>query len=84
MDSALHRIPALADTGIRKFYNGPESFTPDNQFLMGEAPNVRGFFGSMSLRSSASARYMCWSCSRVCWHCASLWIIRLPVNGSWT
>ena len=44
MDSALHRIPALADTGIRKFYNGPESFTPDNQFLMGEAPNVRGFF----------------------------------------
>jgi glycine cleavage system aminomethyltransferase T/glycine/D-amino acid oxidase-like deaminating enzyme len=44
MDSALHRIPALADTGIRKFYNGPESFTPDNQFLMGEAPDVRGFF----------------------------------------
>ena len=30
--------PALADTGIRKFYNGPEWFTPDNQFLMGEAP----------------------------------------------
>ena len=24
MDSALHRIPALAETGIRKFYNGPE------------------------------------------------------------
>jgi 4-methylaminobutanoate oxidase (formaldehyde-forming) len=44
MDSALHRIPALHDTGIRKFYNGPESFTPDNQFLMGEAPNLRGFF----------------------------------------
>jgi 4-methylaminobutanoate oxidase (formaldehyde-forming) len=44
MDSALHRIPALNDTGIRKFYNGPESFTPDNQFLMGEAPELRGFF----------------------------------------
>ena len=44
MDSAVHRIPVLAETGIRMFYNGPESFTPDNQFLMGEAPEVRGFF----------------------------------------
>jgi 4-methylaminobutanoate oxidase (formaldehyde-forming) len=44
MESALHRVPALNDTGIRKFYNGPESFTPDNQFILGEAPSVRGFF----------------------------------------
>ena len=44
MDNALLRIPALRETGIRKFYNGPESFTPDNQFVLGEAPSVRGFF----------------------------------------
>ena len=44
MDNAVRRIPALAETGIRKFYNGPESFTPDNQFILGEAPSVRGFF----------------------------------------
>ncbi|WP_028644242.1 GcvT family protein [Nocardioides sp. URHA0020] len=44
MDEALLRIPALEETGIRKFYNGPESFTPDNQFLLGEAPGLRGFF----------------------------------------
>jgi glycine cleavage system aminomethyltransferase T/glycine/D-amino acid oxidase-like deaminating enzyme len=44
MDSAIERIPVLAETGIRKFYNGPESFTPDNQFILGEAPSVRGFF----------------------------------------
>jgi 4-methylaminobutanoate oxidase (formaldehyde-forming) len=44
MDSAVHRIPVLAETGIRKLYNGPESFTPDNQFLLGQAPEVRGFF----------------------------------------
>ncbi|MGZ4468612.1 MAG: GcvT family protein [Nocardioidaceae bacterium] len=44
MESALLRIPALEETGIRKFYNGPESFTPDNQFVLGEAPSVRGFF----------------------------------------
>jgi glycine cleavage system aminomethyltransferase T/glycine/D-amino acid oxidase-like deaminating enzyme len=44
MEQAVHRIPALAETGIRKFYNGPESFTPDNQFLLGEAPTLRNFF----------------------------------------
>ena len=44
MESAVHRIPALGSTGLKKLYNGPESFTPDNQFVLGEAPNVRGFF----------------------------------------
>ena len=44
MESALLRIPALHSTGIRKFYNGPESFTPDNQFILGEAPEVRNLF----------------------------------------
>ncbi len=44
MENAVLRVPALEETGIRKFYNGPESFTPDNQFILGEAPEVRGFF----------------------------------------
>jgi len=44
MESAVARIPALAETGIKKFYNGPESFTPDNQFILGEAPELRNFF----------------------------------------
>ena len=44
MDSAVQRIPALEETGIKKFYNGPESFTPDNQFILGEAPELRNFF----------------------------------------
>ena len=44
MDEALLRIPVLERTGIRKFYNGPESFTPDNQFILGEAPELDGFF----------------------------------------
>jgi heterotetrameric sarcosine oxidase gamma subunit len=51
MDSALHRLPVLADTGIRKFYNGPESFTPDNQFILGEAPGLRGFFVAAGFNS---------------------------------
>ncbi len=44
MDNAVQRIPALGHTGIKKFYNGPESFTPDNQFLLGEAPELANFF----------------------------------------
>jgi 4-methylaminobutanoate oxidase (formaldehyde-forming) len=51
MDSAVHRIPALAETGIRKFYNGPESFTPDNQFILGEAAELGGFFVAAGLNS---------------------------------
>ncbi|CAN5633923.1 FAD-dependent oxidoreductase [soil metagenome] len=44
MNNALLRIPALETTGIKKFYNGPESFTPDNQFILGEAPECVNFF----------------------------------------
>jgi 4-methylaminobutanoate oxidase (formaldehyde-forming) len=51
MESALHRIPALEETGIRKFYNGPESFTPDNQFILGAAPEARNFYVAAGFNS---------------------------------
>lgn len=51
MESAVHRLPVLAETGIRKFYNGPESFTPDNQFLIGEAPECDRFFVAAGFNS---------------------------------
>ena len=41
---AAPRSRRWRETGIRKFYNGPESFTPDNQFLLGQAPGLRSFF----------------------------------------
>jgi heterotetrameric sarcosine oxidase gamma subunit len=44
LQNAVQRVPALDFTGIKKVYNGPESFTPDNQFILGEAPELRGFF----------------------------------------
>ena len=50
MDSACTRIPVLAETGIKMFYNGPESFTPDNQFILGEAPELRNFFVARRLQ----------------------------------
>ncbi len=51
MDSAIARIPALASTGLKMLYNGPESFTPDNQFILGEAPEVRNFFVAAGFNS---------------------------------
>jgi 4-methylaminobutanoate oxidase (formaldehyde-forming) len=42
--SAAIRIPALAEVGIRKLMIGPETFTPDGDFLLGESAEVRGFF----------------------------------------
>ena len=51
MDSAIERIPVLASTGMKKLYNGPESFTPDNQFILGEAPELRNFFVAAGFNS---------------------------------
>ena len=44
MEAALARIPALQTAGIKQMINGPESFTPDGNFILGEAPEVRNFF----------------------------------------
>ena len=44
MELALPRIPTLESTGIKQLINGPESFTPDGNFILGEAPEVRGIF----------------------------------------
>ena len=42
--AALARIPVLGDAGIKQMINGLESFTPDGNFILGEAPEVRGIF----------------------------------------
>ncbi len=42
--NAAKRIPAFEHAEISKVINGPEAFTPDGEFMMGEAPGVRGFF----------------------------------------
>jgi 4-methylaminobutanoate oxidase (formaldehyde-forming) len=44
MEQALVRIPALGSAGIKQMINGPESFTPDGNFILGEAPEVRNIF----------------------------------------
>ncbi|MDQ0562873.1 4-methylaminobutanoate oxidase (formaldehyde-forming) [Rhizobium mesoamericanum] len=44
MEQALGRVPALETVGVKQLLNGPESFTPDGNFILGEAPELRNFF----------------------------------------
>jgi 4-methylaminobutanoate oxidase (formaldehyde-forming) len=46
-----HRIPALETCQFAKFVNGPESFTPDNNFILGEAPELRNLFVAAGFNS---------------------------------
>jgi len=60
MENALHRIPAMADAEVRQFVNGPESFTPDSHYILGEAPELKNFyvgagFNSMGIASAGGA-----------------------------
>jgi 4-methylaminobutanoate oxidase (formaldehyde-forming) len=55
MQSALHRVPALERAEIRQFVNGPECFTPDGHFILGEAPEVRNFFVGAGFNSAGIA-----------------------------
>ncbi|MEM8951557.1 MAG: FAD-dependent oxidoreductase [Pseudomonadota bacterium] len=60
LEKAVNRFPLLAETGIHTFFNGPESFTPDDAYHLGEAPNLRNFFvcagfNSIGIQSSGGA-----------------------------
>ena len=60
MENGLIRVPALEHAEVRQFINGPESFTPDNNFILGEAPELRHFFvaagfNSMGIASAGGA-----------------------------
>jgi 4-methylaminobutanoate oxidase (formaldehyde-forming) len=48
---AMERIPSLADTGVRTFFCGPESFTSDVKPLLGPAPELDGYFVAAGLNS---------------------------------
>ena len=50
-EAACHRVPALADTGIQLFFNGPEAFTPDGTFYLGESPEVERCFVASGFNS---------------------------------
>ena len=60
LEHAINRMPLLAEAGIHTFFNGPESFTPDDRYYLGEAPEVGNFwvcagFNSVGIQSAGGA-----------------------------
>jgi glycine cleavage system T protein len=60
LEKSFQRLPLLEAAGIRKFFSGPESFTPDTQYLLGETPEVNNLFtccgfNSIGIASSGGA-----------------------------
>jgi 4-methylaminobutanoate oxidase (formaldehyde-forming) len=51
VERAMARVPISMDTGVKKFFCGPESFTPDMAPIVGEAPEVKNFFVCAGLNS---------------------------------
>jgi len=51
MHNALHRLPCLKTAGVRTLLNGPESFTPDGSFMLGESAETRGLFLGCGMNS---------------------------------
>ena len=51
VEQAMSRVPATLNTGIRTFFCGPESFTPDLAPIVGEAPELRNYFVAAGLNS---------------------------------
>jgi glycine cleavage system aminomethyltransferase T/glycine/D-amino acid oxidase-like deaminating enzyme len=63
LERAIERVPALADAGIQLFFNGPESFTPDGLYHLGEAPEIDGVFvaagfNSLGIQSAGGAGWV--------------------------
>ena len=55
MTNAIHRTPCLETAEIKMLLNGPESFTPDGNFILGEAPELRNYFVCAGFNSSGIA-----------------------------
>ncbi len=59
-EKMVHRMPIMDTAGIHTFFNGPESFTPDDRYQLGESPEVKNFyvaagFNSIGIQSSGGA-----------------------------
>jgi len=55
MQNAIHRTPCLETAKIKMLLNGPESFTPDGNFILGEAPELRNYFVAAGFNSAGIA-----------------------------
>ncbi len=60
LEQAMGRMPLFETAGVHTFFNGPESFTPDDKYYLGEAPELRGYwvaagYNSIGIVSSGGA-----------------------------
>ncbi|MCG6884688.1 MAG: FAD-dependent oxidoreductase [Silicimonas sp.] len=60
LEMAMHRLPMFETAGVHTFFNGPESFTPDDRYYLGEAPGLRNYwvaagYNSIGIVSSGGA-----------------------------
>ena len=55
MTNAMHRTPCLETAQVKMLLNGPESFTPDGNFILGEAPELRNYFVAAGFNSAGIA-----------------------------
>ena len=51
LEKAIKRLPYMETAGIHTFFNGPESFTADDRYLLGEAPELKNFFVAAGFNS---------------------------------
>jgi 4-methylaminobutanoate oxidase (formaldehyde-forming) len=54
-ESAVYRVPAMEEAGISRYCVSAESFTPDNRYILGEAPELKNFFVAAGLNSTGIA-----------------------------
>lgn len=52
LEKCIQRVPALENAGIRTFFNGPEGYTPDGRYYLGEDPNINNLFVAAGFNSS--------------------------------
>ena len=82
---ALKRMPALADAGIQTFFCGPESFTPDDRYHLGEAPGLSGCyiaagFNSIGIQSAGGAGKVLAECIKTGRPLLDMWDVDIRRN----
>jgi hypothetical protein len=53
LEMSMNRVPVLQENGIQTFFNGPESYSHDGRFNLGESPNLKGYFLLAGVNSTA-------------------------------
>ena len=86
MNNAVERVPALRDSEIARRLVGPESFTPDNNYIIGEAPELRASSSPQASTPAAShrrpARARRWPSGW--WRVSRRWLSRRSISGAFS